>query len=129
MCAAIEATLRPFPPGEKSLRNYDEVNPIMVGILVHGDNHFIVRGPLPNREAALALVRHWSIIRIGAATPPGLAQWQIISKEFRENLQWAVVVPGESPISPAVKILLHELSGRGVHIHHVQIHKPTLGEW
>ena len=23
----------------------------MVGILVHGDNHFIVRGPLPNRES------------------------------------------------------------------------------
>jgi hypothetical protein len=27
----------------------------MVGILVHGDNHFIARGPLPNRENALAL--------------------------------------------------------------------------
>jgi hypothetical protein len=30
----------------------------MVGIFVHGDNHFIVRGPLPDREIALALVRH-----------------------------------------------------------------------
>ena len=27
----------------------------MVGILVHGDNHFIARGPLPDRETALAL--------------------------------------------------------------------------
>ena len=44
----------------------------MVGILVHGDNHFIVRGPLPDREVALALVRHWSLIQIGATTPRGL---------------------------------------------------------
>ena len=36
----------------------------MVGILVHGDNHFIVRGPLPDRDAARALIRHWSIIQI-----------------------------------------------------------------
>ncbi len=27
---------------------------------------FIVRGPLPDRELALALVRHWSLIQIGA---------------------------------------------------------------
>jgi hypothetical protein len=31
-----------------------------LGILVQGGNHWIVRGPLPNRETALALVRHWS---------------------------------------------------------------------
>jgi len=37
----------------------------MVGILVHGDNHFIVRGPLPDRDLARALIRHWSIIQIG----------------------------------------------------------------
>ena len=37
----------------------------MVGILVHGDNHFIVRGPLPDQEVALAIVRHWSLIQIG----------------------------------------------------------------
>jgi hypothetical protein len=40
----------------------------MVGILVHGDNHFIVRGPLPDRAAAQALVRHWSLIQIGRPT-------------------------------------------------------------
>src|ERR1700757_2555174 len=74
----------------------------MVGILVHGDNHFIVRGPLPNREVALALVRHWSLIRIGVTTPPSLDQWHIISREFRENLEWAVVVAGDCEISPAV---------------------------
>jgi putative transcriptional regulator len=39
------------------------------GILVHGDNHFIVRGPLPAWEVALALVRHWSLIQIGTTAP------------------------------------------------------------
>jgi hypothetical protein len=34
----------------------------MVGILVHGNNHFILPGPLPEEAAALALVRHWSIV-------------------------------------------------------------------
>jgi hypothetical protein len=45
---------------------------VMVGILVHGDNHFIVRGPSPNRDVALALVRHWSLIQIGATMPPAV---------------------------------------------------------
>ena len=89
----------------------------MVGILVHGDNHFIARGPLPDREVALALVRHWSLIQIGATTPLLLDQWQIISREFRENLEWAVVVPGHGAISPAVKTLLDEISARGITIH------------
>jgi hypothetical protein len=61
----------------------------MVGILVHGDNHFIVHGPLPDREAALALTRHWSLIQIGATTPPPLDGRHIVSREFRENLEWA----------------------------------------
>ncbi len=95
-----------------------------VGILVYGDNHFIVRGPLPDRAAALALVRHWSLIEIGASTPPSLDRWQISSREFRENLAWAVVVPGESEISQAVADLLGELSARGV-----AIHDSRLGSW
>ena len=89
----------------------------MVGILVHGDNHFIVRGPLPDRATALALVRHWSLIQIGAATPPSLDRWRIVSREFRENLEWAVVVPGDGATSPAVTTLLDELSARGIAIH------------
>ena len=88
----------------------------MTGILVHGDNHFIVRGPVPEREIALALVRHWSLIRIGAVLPDRLKSWQIISKEYRENLEWAVVAPGEGQMSPAVAILLDELAGRGIRI-------------
>jgi hypothetical protein len=89
----------------------------MVGILVHGDNHFIARGPLPDRLLALALVRHWSLIQIGAVTPPPLDRWRITSREFRENLTWAVIVPGDSEISLAVTRLLEELSARGVTVH------------
>ena len=89
----------------------------MVGILVHGDNHFIVSGPLPDRNIALALVHHWSVIQIGATTPPALDRWRIVSREFRENLRWAVVVPGEREMSPAVTSLLEELSRRGIPIH------------
>ncbi len=88
----------------------------MPGILVHGDNHFIVRGPRPGRANALALVRHWSIIRIGQTTPLELAPWSITNREFRENLEWAILVPAETTPSPAVRQLLDELSARGVPI-------------
>ena len=89
----------------------------MLGILVHGNNHFIVRGPLPDRAITLALVRHWSVIQIGATTPPALDRWSISSREFREDLEWAVVTPGDGEISQAVAELLGELSARGVAIH------------
>ena len=64
---------------------------------------------MPNRTTALALVRHWSIIRIGSFTPPELATWNIISREFRENVEWAILVPGEGEVSTAVAVLLAEL--------------------
>jgi hypothetical protein len=86
----------------------------MVGILVHGNNHFILSGPLPDEYAALALARHWSIIQIGTPPPSFLGPWQIRKKEFRENLQWAVVVPGDRDISSGVSQLLAELSARGI---------------
>ena len=92
----------------------------MVGVLVHGDNHFIVRGPLPDRPTALELARRWSLIEIGATMPPSLNRWSISTREFRENLEWAVVVPGDSPTSPAVAQLLNELEARGIVIHHVR---------
>ena len=92
----------------------------MVGILVHGDNHFIVRGPLPDRETALGLVRFWSVIQIGAVTPPWLSKWRISTREFREDLEWAVVVPGENAASPAVTQLLGELAARHVPIHTIE---------
>ena len=89
----------------------------MSGILVHGDNHFIVRGPLPDREMAMALVRHWSIIQIGRTTPLALQRWQISTRELRENLEWAVTVPGDGEILPVVAQLLAELTARGIAIH------------
>jgi hypothetical protein len=89
----------------------------MVGILVHGNNHFILSGPLPDQASALALARHWSLIQIGEAKRPSLERWEIRSKEFRENLEWAVVVPGDRDISPGAAQLLAELSARGIMIH------------
>jgi hypothetical protein len=88
----------------------------MVGILVHGNNHFILSGPLPDEANALALARHWSVIQIGEKKSRTLGQWQIRDKEFRENLEWAVVVPGDRDTSPGVSELLAELSARGVAI-------------
>jgi hypothetical protein len=96
------------------------MNSAMVGILVHGGNHFIVRGPMPSRDIALALARHWSVIQIGAVTPPPLDRWQIVSKEFRENLEWAMVVSGDGKTSPAVQTLLDELAARGITIHNIR---------
>ena len=94
----------------------------MTGILVHGSNHFIVRGPLPDRATSLALARHWSLIQIapaqdGPTVAASLDAWTIITREFRENLAWAVVVPGDGEISSAVRQLLGELSARGIVIH------------
>ncbi len=65
----------------------------MQGILVHGSNHFIVRGPLPGRKAARRLVRLWEIPELGkpAIVPPRLP-WQMVNKAFREDLTWAVVL-------------------------------------
>jgi len=88
----------------------------MIGILVCGDNHFIVRGPLPDRAAALALARHWSIIQIGQTTPLSLQSWSIVTRAFREDLVWAVVMPGDGEVKPAVDQLLKELSARGITI-------------
>jgi hypothetical protein len=88
----------------------------MVGILVHGDNHYIVRGPRPGKEIAVALTRHWSFIRIAATTPPELAGWTISTREFRQDLTWAAIVAGPGIRNPAVSILLEELDARGVRI-------------
>jgi hypothetical protein len=88
----------------------------MIGILVCGDNHFIVRGPLPDPAAARALAWHWSVIQIGQCTPPELQNWGIVTRAFREDLEWAVCVPGQGQITPAAAQLLQELSARGISI-------------
>jgi|SRR5665213_3473571 len=96
----------------------------MIGILVMGDNHLIVRGPLPDRETALALAQHWSLIQIGRTTPIHLQKWSISTREYRENLEWAVNVPGDGAISAAVRQLLKELSVRGI-----TIYDSSTGMW
>ena len=49
--------------------------------------------------------------------PSSLQKWTISTREFRENLVWAVVVPGDGEISSAVAQLLDELRSRGIVIH------------
>jgi len=88
----------------------------MVGILVHGNNHFILRGPRPDQPTALRLARHWSVIQIGEAASLKFEYWEIRNQEFRENLTWAVVIPGDREPSPGAARLLSELSSRNVHI-------------
>ena len=89
----------------------------MLGILVHGDNHFIVQGPPPDEASARQLVRYWAVIQIGRETPLELKKWTIISRAFREDLEWAVLVPGEGERNPKVSLLLEELAQRGIAIH------------
>ena len=77
-----------------------------------------LRGPLPDREAELALARHWSLIQIGRTTPPALDQINgaSVPEEFRENLARAVVVPRDGEISGVVVELLSELAARDCHL-------------
>lgn len=95
-----------------------------VGILVYEDNHFIVRGPEPDDETALRLVRAWTFIGIGTHLPQDLNPWQISTREFRENLEWAIVVHSVSAPSPAVKVLLEEMQARGISLHTVFPNQP-----
>jgi hypothetical protein len=88
----------------------------MVGILVHGNNHYILSGPAPDEATALALAWRRSIIQIGQAKSSPFGQWQIKSKEFRENLELAVIVPGDREPSLGATQLPGELSARGVTI-------------
>jgi len=73
----------------------------MVGILVQGDNHFIVRGPLPNRKVALELIRHWSSSKLER-----LRRLRSINGKSSPRVpgepRMAVVVPGDDEMSPAV---------------------------
>jgi len=88
----------------------------MVGILVHGNNHFILCGPRPTEVEAMKLVRHWSIVQIGEVKSQTFGRWEIRNKEFRENLEWAVIVPGDREISQGAAELIAELAERGVTI-------------
>ena len=70
----------------------------MVGILVHGNNHFILSGPSPDEAAALALVRHWSIVQIGEAKSSLSGSGKLGRKSFEriwngQSLSPAIVRP------------------------------------
>ncbi|HWZ99498.1 MAG TPA: hypothetical protein VN025_17205 [Candidatus Dormibacteraeota bacterium] len=86
----------------------------MVGILVHGNNHFILSGPEPTEAEAIGMAREFSVVQIGAPVSTSFGNWEIRNKEFRENLEWAVVVPADTEISRGVSELLAELADRGV---------------
>jgi hypothetical protein len=88
----------------------------MVGILVHGDNHFILSGPPPDEASAMEMARHWSIVQIGGEKSARFGKWEIRTEELRENLEWAVIVPAENQISAGVLKLLAEISARGIEI-------------
>jgi len=88
----------------------------MVGILVHGNNHFILSGPEPTEAEAIAAARHFALAKIGEPVSNLFEKWEVRSKEFRENLEWAVVVPGDAEVSQGVSQLLGELAQRGVTI-------------
>ncbi len=88
----------------------------MVGILVHGNNHYILSGPVPTAEEAVTLARNWSVVQIGEAKSQKCEKWEIRNKEFRENLEWAVIMPGDRDTSPGVLELLAEIAARGVEI-------------
>jgi hypothetical protein len=88
-----------------------------LGLLVHGDNHFVVRGPLPSPGAVERLLRAWTMIQIGGGDLRQVEKWRISTEEFRENLEWAVVALSPRAHSEAVRILLEELRSRGVKIY------------
>ena len=86
----------------------------MVGILVCGNDHFILSGPEPTEEEAAHLANEFSLVEIGKPPVGAFGKWEIRNKEFRENLEWAVVVPADKEITRGVSQLLGELAERGV---------------
>jgi hypothetical protein len=87
---------------------------VPVGILIFGDNHLILRGPAPTLVQARAMARHWSIIQLGKPAGTSFCKWTISTSEFREELEWAISVPGDGERSAAVAALVNELAARGV---------------
>jgi len=90
-----------------------------LGILVHGGNHLILRGPRPSLECARRLADAFALGLVQLGEPPRaeFAQWQIRTREWREHLTWAVHLHAAEAPSPAVRVLLDELGARGVAVH------------
>jgi hypothetical protein len=101
----------------------------VLGLIVCGDNHFLIRAPQPSAAEARALVRRWtfpSVADLLGQSPPLPPQYQISTREFRENITWALVLSSPEPHSPAVAQLLSELIQRGILITNVT--SPQLAE-
>lgn len=91
----------------------------MLGILVYGDNHLILRGPRPSLDEARMLARRAGmsmVTEIGGADAGVPEPWRISTREFRENLKWAVVLEAGTNVTAGVQQLLDELLERGVEI-------------
>ncbi len=91
------------------------MNPL--GLIVCGEDHFLVRGVKPELEMARYLVRRWlrpTVEDLLGTSPPIPAEWKITTKEFREDIEWVVVVESETTVNPAVRQLLDELEARGI---------------
>ncbi len=104
-----------IPLGATKLSSPSLSSPL--GILVAGDNHLLVRGVKPDREMARYLVRRWTIPSVEdllGRSEPMPEQWKITTKEFREDIEWAVVLEGYGEPSAAVTQLLAEVAARGV---------------
>lgn len=91
---------------------------LLLGILVYGDNHLILRGPQPSIEEARMLARRTGMSMVSAiGNNEGLPEpWRISTREFRENLKWAVVLEAGTNVTAGVQQLLDELLERGVEI-------------
>jgi hypothetical protein len=63
---------------------------------------------------ARAMASHWSVIQLNKPPGTSFCRWSISTREFRENLEWAVAVPGNGTRSSAVAQLVSELAARGV---------------
>ena len=96
----------------------------MVGILVHGNNHFILSGAAPSEAQAPALTGHWSLVQIVDRKTTAFGPWEIRGKEFRQNPEWAMMVPGDRHPWKGFAELLAELASRGG-----RIKKCSRGSW
>ena len=90
-----------------------------LGIIVFGEDHFLIRGPVPDAQMAAYLVRRWifpSTEDLLGTSPPLPPEWKITSSEFRENIEWAMVLSCPKAHNSSVAELLGELEARGVKI-------------
>ena len=88
-----------------------------LGLIVYGEDHFLIRGPKPDAVMARYLVRRWifpSIEDLLRTSPPIPADWQITTSEFRENIEWTIVLSCDQDPTAAVAQLVSEIAARGV---------------